>query len=231
MIEKFADDTVLAGFLTGPDSEVAYDKAIQDLISWCDNNYLHLNTSKTKELIIDFRRQQTLKQPKRIKLQSIEQVHEYKYLGTIIDDNLSWNSNTDHIYKKSQQRLHFLRCLRQFNVDTTLMTLFYQTFIFPILCFNLLSWFGNLSVQNRNKLFKITNVSSKIAGTQLDSLSTFYTRQMIKKANKIIKDTSHTLHSEYKNLRSGKRLRSIASKTNRTLNSFVPKSIRMLNAK
>ena len=75
MIEKFADDTVLAGFLTGADSEVGRWLMIeQTLISCCDNNYFRLNTNKTKELIIDFRCQQTAKHPKLIKFQNIELV-------------------------------------------------------------------------------------------------------------------------------------------------------------
>ncbi|KAK3547400.1 hypothetical protein QTP86_018902 [Hemibagrus guttatus] len=29
---------------------------IKDFVDWCECNHLHLNTSKTKEMVIDFRR-------------------------------------------------------------------------------------------------------------------------------------------------------------------------------
>lgn len=51
---KFADDTVLTGLIT--DSDANYHTAICDLVSWCDSHHLYLNTSKTKEVVVDFRK-------------------------------------------------------------------------------------------------------------------------------------------------------------------------------
>ena len=54
-IIKFADDTTIVGLISGGD-ETAYREEIQRMAAWCSENNLILNTSKTKELIIDFRR-------------------------------------------------------------------------------------------------------------------------------------------------------------------------------
>jgi hypothetical protein len=225
---KFADDTVLAGLLT--DTEVSYHNAVQHLVDWCNLNFLHLNSKKTKELIIDFRKKAPIQlQPVTVNSDEIEQVEVYKYLGTEIDCKLSWKSNSDMIYKKSQQRLHFLRCLRQLNVDKQIMILFYKTFIVPVLCFNFLSWFSCLTLQSKNKLCKITNVASKIIGQKMDSLDSLYERHLMKKVNKILKDSSHNLWPEYSFLPSGRRLRSMSCKTKRTQQSFVATSIRLYN--
>ncbi|KAI3376226.1 hypothetical protein L3Q82_016729, partial [Scortum barcoo] len=57
-IIKFADDTTVIGLITG-DNETAYrESEVRALTSWCQDNNLHLNISKTKELIVDFRRRQ-----------------------------------------------------------------------------------------------------------------------------------------------------------------------------
>ncbi|KAI3360706.1 hypothetical protein L3Q82_012846, partial [Scortum barcoo] len=56
-IIKFADDTTVIGLITG-DDETAYREEVRALTSWCQDNNLHLNVSKTKELIVDFRRRQ-----------------------------------------------------------------------------------------------------------------------------------------------------------------------------
>ena len=48
-----------------------------------------------------------------IKGNEVETVESYKYLGTIIDCQLDWSANVDAVYKKANQRLFFLRNLKQ----------------------------------------------------------------------------------------------------------------------
>jgi hypothetical protein len=54
-IIKFADDTTGLGLITG-DDESAYREEVSDLAVWCWSNNLSLNISKTKELIMDYRK-------------------------------------------------------------------------------------------------------------------------------------------------------------------------------
>ncbi len=49
----FADDTVVLGLISNND-ETAYLDEVERLTSWCQDNCLSLNVSKTKELIVDF---------------------------------------------------------------------------------------------------------------------------------------------------------------------------------
>ncbi len=56
-IIKFADDTVVLGLINNND-EAAYLDEVERLTSWCQDNCLSLNMSKTKELIVDFRKRQ-----------------------------------------------------------------------------------------------------------------------------------------------------------------------------
>ena len=124
---KFADDAALAGFILH--SELEYRENIKQFTLWCKDNFLSLNVKKTKEMIIDFRSKKNKLDPVCINGQEVETVDEYKYLGTIIDNKLSWKPNSHHVHTKAQQRLFYLRKLRAFNVDTTILKLFYQTFI------------------------------------------------------------------------------------------------------
>ncbi len=55
-IVKFADDTTVIGLITDND-ETAYREEVSNLTKWCQENYLSLNIDKTKELVVDFRRQ------------------------------------------------------------------------------------------------------------------------------------------------------------------------------
>ena len=56
-IIKFADDTTVVGFITNNDEPV-YRKEVWALGMWCQENNLSLNVYKTKEMIVDFRKQQ-----------------------------------------------------------------------------------------------------------------------------------------------------------------------------
>ena len=79
--------------------------------------------------------------PLKINDQIIKQVSQYKYPEVTIDEKLRWS---DNIYKsKANKRLYFVRKLGQFNVDRTLISLFYQSVIESILSFCITCWGGN----------------------------------------------------------------------------------------
>ena len=71
---------------------------------------------------------------------------QYKYLGTVLDDKLNFDVNTDSICKKANKCLFFLRKLRSFDVNKTIMKLFYSAFVESVLSFNIVFWFGTLSL-------------------------------------------------------------------------------------
>ncbi|CAB1328317.1 unnamed protein product [Coregonus sp. 'balchen'] len=77
--------------------------------SWCNNCFLQPNVSKTKDMAIDFRRQPRNPSPTVVMGSDIELVTTYKYLGTVLDNKLKFEENTDAICKKGQQQLFFLR--------------------------------------------------------------------------------------------------------------------------
>ncbi len=62
VIIKFADDTMVVGLITD-DDESAYREEVHTLTNWCHNNNLSLNISKTKELVVDFRRRTSVHLP------------------------------------------------------------------------------------------------------------------------------------------------------------------------
>jgi len=52
---NFADDGTGLSLLQG--SEQYHGPALTEFVGWCNNSYLDLNVTKTKEMIADFRRQ------------------------------------------------------------------------------------------------------------------------------------------------------------------------------
>ena len=84
---KFSDDTSLTGLIST--NEDSYRSAVDTLVGWCDDNYLLLNVAKTKEVVVDFRRDRPKLTPLVVKGEAVEMVDQYKYLGSIIDNKLN----------------------------------------------------------------------------------------------------------------------------------------------
>ena len=226
---KYADDTALVGLITNDEAD--YISSVDHFTTWCSDNCLEMNVSKTKEMIIDFRSGVHHPNPVNVMGQNIEIVHSYKYLGTIIDDKLRWDENTTNLYKKGQQRLYFLRKLNALHVDRNILSLFHDSFVKSVMTFGLICWWGNLSVKNRAKLSKLHTISCKIVGcsTPDSSLQKLYNMRTIQMAKKIISDPTHFLHAKYDLLPSGRRHRMPAVRTQRAMKSFIPSSIKLLN--
>lgn len=128
--------------------------------------------TKLKICAIDFRKTSHSTFSTLIKGSLVEMLECYKYLGTVIDKNLNHDLNTSAICKKGLQRLHCLHRLNTLNVDKTLMALFYKSFIEFILTFCLISWYRNLTVQNKNH-------SSNIPSSQQNNWhATFFSRYL-----------------------------------------------------
>jgi hypothetical protein len=79
-ITKFADDTTVVGLINSGD-ETAYRKEVSNLALWGWNNHLSLNVSKTKELIVDYRKRGGKHTPSHINGAVVEQVESFKFLG------------------------------------------------------------------------------------------------------------------------------------------------------
>ncbi len=73
VIVKFADDTTVIGLITDND-ETAYRAEVSTLTKWCQENHLSLNIDKTKELVVDFRRQSREHTPITIDKTPVERV-------------------------------------------------------------------------------------------------------------------------------------------------------------
>ncbi|MCJ8733028.1 hypothetical protein PDJAM_G00218310, partial [Pangasius djambal] len=72
--------------------------------------------------------------------------------------------------------------------------------------------------------------AQKIVGCPLPTLENLHSSRCLKKAQNIVKDTSHPGHSLFELLPSGRRHRLINARTNRLKHSFYPIAITALNA-
>ncbi|KAI3365965.1 hypothetical protein L3Q82_009799 [Scortum barcoo] len=95
-VQKFMDDR------NGQEDE--YRELIQDFVTWCDSNHLLLNTTKTREMVVDFRRPRPHPEPGH---------HQRGLCGG----------------GKDRALLYFLRRLASFNICKKLLQIFYQSVV------------------------------------------------------------------------------------------------------
>ena len=223
---KFSDDTALLSLLQGAASD--HGTALPDFVDWCDKSFLDLNVTKTTELVIDFRKNSLPPLPSVVHGEDVEVVESYKYLGTIFDNQLKFDRNTESLVKRSQQRMFLLRKLNSFSVSRPILQTVYQSFIESLLTFSFICWYNGLSVRDKNSLNNIVKVCSKIIGSQQRSLHSLFEERVVHRAKGII-GSDHVLSREFSLLPLGRRYKAPPRKTNRYANSFVPSAIRLLN--
>ena len=227
LLIKFADDSTLVGLICINEDE--YVNSVQSFSNWCTENFLTLNTNKTKEIIFDFRK--TVSEsitPLLINNQKIEIVNVIKYLGITIDESLNWHAHLNNIYKKSNQRMYFLRKLNALKVTKSILNIFYSTTIQSIFTFGITCWGGNICEQDKKKINGIIKKASRICACELPTIEELYTTYCTKKAKRILSDNKHPLYSEYIRSERSTRLISKKTRTERYRKSFIPSSIRIL---
>ena len=225
---KFADDTTLIGLISGGD-ESDYRWEIDNLVSWCSHNNLELNALKTVEMVVDFRKNPAPLTPITLCSSTVDTVESFRFLGTIISQDLKWELNISSLIKKAQQRMYFLRQLKKFNLPKTMMVHFYTSIIESILTSSITVWYAAATVKEQCRLQRVIRSAEKVIGCNLPSLQDLYASRTLRRADKIVADPSHPGHTLFESLPSGRRLRSIKIKTSRHKNSFFPSAVGLIN--
>ena len=120
-----------------------------------DKNYLYLNVPKTKEMCIDFGKNQRCPKPVYVKGEAVEKIETYKYMGVVFDSKLNLKENINSVLKKVNTRMYCLRKLRSFGVNSGMLVTFYNAVICIIIVYGSVCWGGNISKFDRGRLEKI----------------------------------------------------------------------------
>ncbi len=217
---KFADDTTLFGLIQDGD-ESAYRQEVKELAVWCGLKNLELNTFKTVEMIVDFRRNPPALPPLTIMNSTVTAVESFRFLGTTISQDLKWDNHIESIVKKAQQRLYFLRQLRKFNLPQELLLHFYSAIIESVLCMSITVWFSSATKSDLRRLRRVVRTAERIIGTTLPTLQELYLSRVSKMAGKITLDPSHPAHSLFTVWST---LQNTEHQNDRTQEQFLPPS-------
>ena len=134
----YADDTVL--YLSSNYTKEVRRKLQSDLINiekWCMVNKLSLNVSKTKIMTFmsDHKRKTYPKLRFHMKGKIIEEVDDYKYLGTTIDNRLNGNVQYNKTLQTLGLKLRTFSRIRRFLTLTAALTV-YKSMVLPLIDYN-----------------------------------------------------------------------------------------------
>jgi exonuclease III len=129
ILDLFADDSSLhTQGKTIESIENNLQTSINEIEQWCSNNHMALHPKKSKSMLIATWQKQLL-QPLTLNLKLgptvIEQVHEHRVLGIVIDDELRWQSHIDFINKRISRNLFLLSKLQHYVTIEALKSFFY----------------------------------------------------------------------------------------------------------
>ena len=231
-IIKYADDTVVVGLISNND-ENNYRKSIVDVIKWCNDNFLEVNVTKTKEMTIDFRKNKNEKVPILINGKDVEVVSEYKYLGCLISNDLKWESHLHCQIKKANSRMYLVRSLWKLNINSKILVLLYNSIVSSVISYVITTWFNACTDHQKKAIGKFKRRMCKlIRSDYTDSVEIpqlVCETKSLSAVTRIMSDNTHPLHYCFSLLPHGLRLNMIYCRTNRFQSTFVPSAIKLYN--
>ena len=136
----YADDTVL----TMPSNTVSnlkfkVEAELQKVLNWYRSNKLSLNYKKTQMLLFDKRSNTNKNFTISINDQPVISGNSIKYLGVVIDKELSWKQHAEHITSKLSIALGIFHKLKYYVPQSTLIQVYYGL-VYPYLHYAITTW-------------------------------------------------------------------------------------------
>lgn len=134
-IHLFADDILIyCAFDNVREVAVTINQTLEQVHKWCSYNSMKVNTKKTKFMIIGADRHYKSFNGGSMKVNlagtDIEVVRKFRYLGVIVDYELSFKEHANHVIKTISFKINYLyRCSKYLNPWSLL--LLYNSLVLP----------------------------------------------------------------------------------------------------
>ena len=91
-----------------------------------------------------------------------------------------------YLQLKCKQKLFFLRLLKSFNVNSTILYRFYTLLTESVINCNCITWRNSLSKQKQNRVNRVCKQACKVIGLPVSSPGDMYVKMSLSKVNNII---------------------------------------------
>jgi hypothetical protein len=145
-----------------PSNNLRSQEYLNKINLWTKNQKMQINEKKTKTMIFNFTNTYQFTTRLQLNQKPIEVVPEQKLLGTIIQNDLKWDSNTSNLTKRANARMRLLHKMSEFGAPTDYLKNIYIAYIRSILEQSAVVWHASLTAQNIEDLERIQKSAFKI---------------------------------------------------------------------
>ncbi|KAI8490630.1 hypothetical protein Bbelb_318980 [Branchiostoma belcheri] len=133
----------------------AIQQDLDELSKWSTEQNMKLHPKKCKVMYLNFSK--SVPQLPSLKIDNYPLVQDKvaKLLGLHIQSDLKWNTQVDHMVKKGNQRLFFLRRLKTFGVTSDDLVTVYTSFVRPTCEYAVPVWQPGITQTQRLQLKRI----------------------------------------------------------------------------
>ena len=145
-----------------PSENMQSQNTLDQIQEWTDDNKMKLNSKKSKVMIFNFTDDYQFATRLYMENNLLETVTQTKLLGTIIQTDLKWHSNTEMLIKKGYQRMLILNKLYEFKVPDEDMLNIYVLYLRSILEQSCVVWHSGLTDEESCDLERVQKVACKV---------------------------------------------------------------------
>ena len=135
---------------------------LKKISEWTSENKMALNKKKCQAMIFNFTRDYQFTSRTMIEDETVGLIKETKLLGVIVNDQLTWESNTHYLTTRANARMRLLHKLVSFSVPRDDLLNIYILYIRSILEQSCQVWHSSLTLDNFNNLERVQKNALKI---------------------------------------------------------------------
>ena len=143
-LHKYMDDTTVSESINC-DQPSRMQEAGNSIVEWSNNNSTKLNTKKTKEMVISFKKHPVDIPPLTLNDSNIERVTIFKLLGVLFNNKLGWEDNTNLLASKCASRLYYLKQLKRSGMRERELLVYYKAIVRPVVEYACPVWHPGLT--------------------------------------------------------------------------------------
>ena len=123
---------------------------------------MEISEKKTKAMIFNFTNNYQFSTRLQIKGKNVEIVDRMKILGTIINNQLTWDDNCDHLIRKVNSRMQLIRSVQSFGGTQEELVHLWKIFCRSILEQSCVVWGPSLTQENIKNLERTQKTFAKL---------------------------------------------------------------------
>ena len=135
---------------------------LDEINNWTENQQMMINENKTKTMFFNYTDKYKFTSRLKLNNENVEVIDSTRLLGTILTDDLKWDSNTSSIVKKANARMELLRRVASFGPPVDDLKNIYILFMRSMLEQSATVWHSSLTEENASDLERVQKSAVKV---------------------------------------------------------------------